>query len=320
MIMSRFRRRVTGTATATPGEREHASDVAKPSSHKTRHAIFYDVENTSSPNDVSRVVDQLELDRTRSDTQLVAVGNWRVIGQETARLLARQGAELVHSAPSTGVRDWSDLRIAVDAGIWLGAAKPGDMLDVVSDDQAFDAVGDVAATLGVRFRRIPSRDRTAAHAAVRHEPRARSTSRTSAAAATSSATSSDRQASHEDILAFVHRLMPSDASGQAAGVSLDALSNALKDAGFVRAPGSFRLVTRLRRMKELRVTSEGMIHFASPEYAAAAEVSATDDRAEGAKPRRRRGRRGGRRRGGRHRSGPGAANGDASEASPPEIV
>jgi len=319
MIMSRFRRRVTGSATATPGEREHASDAAKPSSHKTRHAIFYDVENTSSPDDVSRVVAQLELDRSRSDTQLVAVGNWRVIGQETARLLARQGAELVHSAPSTGVRDWSDLRIAVDAGIWLGAAKPGDMLDVVSDDQAFDAVGDVAATLGVRFRRIPSRDRIT-HAAVRHEPRPRSTARPSSPSSASSASSSDRQASHEDILSFVHRLVPSDASGQTGGVSLDALSNALKDAGFVRAPGSFRLVTRLRRMKELRVTSEGMIHFASPEYAAAAEASATNDRAEGAKPRRRRGRRGGRRRGGRHRSEPGAGNGDAAEASPPEVV
>ncbi len=136
MIMSRFRRRLTASS-----EPQQAAGTPK-----QRHAIFYDVENTSSPDDVSRVMAEIEMNRSRSDTHLVAVGNWRVIGQETARLLARQGAELVHSAPNTGVRDWSDLRIAVDAGIWLGSARPGDMLDVVSDDQAFDAIGDVAAT------------------------------------------------------------------------------------------------------------------------------------------------------------------------------
>jgi hypothetical protein len=238
----------------------------------------------------------LEVDRSRCETQLVAVGNWRVIGQETARLLAKQGAELVHSAPSTGVRDWSDLRIAVDAGIWLGSAKPGDMLDVVSDDQAFDAVGDVAATLGVRFRRIPSRERVHRHAP---EPeRGRSRARASGGGTSGTSGAASAGASHEDILAFVHRLMPSDG-----GVSLDALSNALKDAGFSRSPGSFRLITRLRRMKELRVNSDGIIRFASPEDAAAAEgaasVSVTADINK--PPRRRRGRRGGRRRGGRHR-------------------
>src|SRR5437899_2646985 len=90
-------------------------------------------------------------------TELVAVGNWRVIGNDTARLLASRGAHLVHSAPSVGVRDWSDLRIAVAAGAWLAAARPGDLLEIVTDDQAFDAVGDVAASLGVRFRRLSYR-------------------------------------------------------------------------------------------------------------------------------------------------------------------
>jgi len=290
---------VAGNAATAPGQLQQTGDATKTPGGRTRHAIFYDVENTSSPDDVSRVVALLEVDRSRCDTQLVAVGNWRVIGQETARLLAKQGAELVHSAPSTGVRDWSDLRIAVDAGIWLGSAKPGDMLDVVSDDQAFDAVGDVAATLGVRFRRIPSRDRVR----VAPEPeRGRARGRVSGGGGGGGAlpASSDGQASHENILAFVHRLMPSESSGQG-GVSLDALSNALKDAGFSRAPGSFRLITRLRRMKELRVNSDGIIRFASPEDAKAAEGVASVTVAEASKPRRRRGRRGGRRRGGRHR-------------------
>src|SRR5262249_39381803 len=53
--------------------------------------------------------------------------------------------------------DWSDLRIAVAAGIWLAAAGPGDTIEIVSDDRAFDAVGDVAASLGIGFRRLSYR-------------------------------------------------------------------------------------------------------------------------------------------------------------------
>src|SRR5206468_3888672 len=85
------------------------------------------------------------------------VGNWRVVNHDTARLLAERGAHLVHSAPAVGVRDWSDLRIAVDAGVWLAQARPGDLLEIVTDDQAFDAVGDVATSLGVGFRRLSFR-------------------------------------------------------------------------------------------------------------------------------------------------------------------
>src|SRR5262245_22690313 len=122
-----------------------------------RRGIFFDVENTSRPQDIEFVLRHLMIDRVGIDTDFTAVGNWRVIGHETARLLAQTGASLVHSAPSTGVRDWSDLRIAVAAGVWLAGARPGDMIDVVSDDQAFDAVGDVAASLGVQYRRLSYR-------------------------------------------------------------------------------------------------------------------------------------------------------------------
>src|SRR5439155_4485288 len=99
----------------------------------------------------------LALARVGGRTESFAVGNWRVIGHATARLLARQGAALVHSAPSVGVRDWSDLRIAVASGVWLAGARPGDVIEIVSDDRAFDAVGDVAASLGVMFRRLSYR-------------------------------------------------------------------------------------------------------------------------------------------------------------------
>src|SRR5437870_5288414 len=123
----------------------------------TRHAIFFDVENTSHPAHIEGVIERLAIDHLGRSTEFVAVGNWRVIGHETARLLARHGAQLVHSAPSTGVRDWSDLRIAVSAGVWLAGAHPGDVIEIVSDDRAFDAVGDVAASLGITFHRLTAR-------------------------------------------------------------------------------------------------------------------------------------------------------------------
>src|SRR6266568_1683122 len=122
-----------------------------------RRAIFFDVENTSRAEHIARMVDHLAVDRRGLRTDFVAVGNWRVIGHDTARLLARHGAHLVHSAPSVGVRDWSDLRIAVAAGVWLASARPGDVIEIVSDDRAFDAVGDVSASLGIAFRRLSFR-------------------------------------------------------------------------------------------------------------------------------------------------------------------
>jgi hypothetical protein len=42
-------------------------------------------------------------------------------------------------------------------------------------------------------------------------------------------------------------------------VTLDALANALKQRGFSRPPGSPRLITRLRRIKELEVSRSGVI-------------------------------------------------------------
>jgi hypothetical protein len=119
--------------------------------------VFFDVENSSRGDHVAAVLAHLGLPDWTNDTRIVAIGNWRVVGAETARLLAHAGADLIHSAPVLGVKDWSDLRIAVDAGRWLGTARPADLLEIVSDDQAFDAVGDVAATIGVIFRRVSHR-------------------------------------------------------------------------------------------------------------------------------------------------------------------
>ena len=108
-------------------------------------------------------------------------------------------------------------------------------------------------------------------------------------------------------------------------MSIDALSNALKERGFRRTPGSPRLVTRLRRIKELEVNRQGTVRLLEPgvEEPASGEPSTSapdtpqpEHAAEGNPPgegesaagpaRRRRRRRGGRRRRGRGSTQPAA--------------
>ena len=258
-----------------------------------RRAIFFDVENTSRAEHIARVVDYLAVDRRGLRTDFVAVGNWRVIGHDTARLLARHGAHLVHSAPSVGVRDWSDLRIAVSAGVWLASARPGDVIEIVSDDRAFDAVGDVAVGLGITFRRLSYRGLTGAapreEEAVKREPSAQTRGRgrggrrgrrggwrdrpappppaPAAAPSVPRARGRDEHppvgeqhtAPHDELVGIVRDLI-----GAAGGrvVTIDTLANALKSRGFSRPPGSPRLSTRLRRIKELTVSRSGALTLA----------------------------------------------------------
>jgi hypothetical protein len=293
-----------------------------------RRAIFLDVENTSRAQHLAHVIDHLGVDPWDRRTELVAVANWRVVGHEAARLLAARGAHLVHSAPSTGVRDWSDLRIAVAAGIWLAAARPGDLIEIVSDDRAFDAVGDVAASLGIEFRRLSyrrlkedgegpvaeadSRPAMASAAGSRRRRRRRgrgpgspppvsgherrpadaregvrhSASATPPAGRTGSgrrrpvshpprpvsahpprpahaprppAEASHTTAPHDEVVSVVRGLVESSPKRS---VSIDAVANALKSRGFQRSPGSPRLVTRLRRIREILVSPSGTIRLA----------------------------------------------------------
>ena len=266
-----------------------------------RRAIFFDVENTSRAAHIARVIEHLAVDRADRRTDFVAVGNWRVIGHDTARLLARHGAHLVHSAPSVGVRDWSDLRIAVAAGVWLASARPGDVIEVVSDDRAFDAVGDVSASLGITFRRLSFRgligegarpaeevEREPAEPAAGGRRHSRRRGRggwrdRQAAPRPSPAPSApesparrhgERQpveephtAPHDELVTIVQDLIQ-NASGRV--VTIDTLANALKSRGFSRPPGSPRLITRLRRIKELTVSRSGAITLTTSEDAAGA--------------------------------------------------
>jgi len=295
-----------------------------------RRAIFFDVENSSRADHAARVLAHLAIDRTTRATELFAVGNWRVVSHDTARLLAERGAELMHTAPSVGVRDWSDLRIAVAAGLWLAAARPGDLLEIITDDQAFDAVGDVATSLGVGFRRLSYRALAGAGVelppveARAAEPRSRRRRRGGRrgrwegaaaplppiAAAAPVANGGEpageaHTAPHDELLAVARELL---AGAPARTVSIDALSNALKAHGFRRTPGSPRLITRLRRIKELEVSRTGAIRLvdSGPTEEAAAHGAegaeappAAMDAAAPTPGKRRRRRRGGRRRRGR---------------------
>src|SRR5438094_4054428 len=248
-------------------------------------------------------------------------------GRKPAR--RRRGAHLVHSAPSVGVRDWSDLRIAVDAGVWLAQARPGDLLEIVTDDQAFDAVGDVATSLGVGFRRLSfralagagvepppeeararephGRRRRRGGRRGRREEAAPAPSRPIAPAANGGEPAGEAHtAPHDELLAVARELL---AGVPERTVSIDALSNALKARGFRRTPGSPRLITRLRRIKELEVSRTGGIRLVEPgpaEEAAEREAGepeaapGAEDAAAAPTPgKRRRRRRGGRRRRGR---------------------
>jgi len=255
----------------------------------TRRAIFFDVENTSRVQHISRVIDHLAVDRLGRRTDFIAVGNWRVIGHDTARLLASHGAQLLHSAPSVGVKDWSDLRIAVAAGVWLGTARPGDIIEIISDDRAFDAVGDVATSLGVTYRRLSYRRLTGVSSPVmpvdepaaqpyqepRVDPRGgrrrrgrrgghrRDTPAPPPATPASPPPPAARPgaeephtAPHDELLGVARDLIQRSPSQM---VTLDALANALKARGFSRPPGSPRLITRLRRLRELQVNRSGQI-------------------------------------------------------------
>lgn len=304
-----------------------------------RRAVFIDVENTSRPGRITEAFEVLRIDHANATTDIVASGNWRVIGNETARLLAGRGAQLVHSAPKTGVRDWSDLRIAVGAGVWLASARPGDRLDIVSDDKAFDAVGDVAATLGVDFHRHTFRrgagdaiaevtptaeraPRTRGGSGRRRGGRGRSpASRPSSAvvsAGAAAAESPEMAPSIEEAPAAAAVTVQEVVEGAAPvddllhvireqlaaapqGITLNNVANRLKQLGFQRPPNSPRLVTRIKAFKELSVTPRGLIRMADATGPAAEEPEAVvEGGVAAANGEKRRRRRGGR---GRRRGG-----------------
>lgn len=352
--------------TAKKATRAKRSNIAvvtrKPPTPQTstrvpRRAVFIDVENTSSEDDLFEVVEALKIDRAAQPTEFSAVGNWRAIGQRLGRRLAAMGAQLVHSAPATGVKDWSDLWIAVAAGCWLGQAQPGDVLEIVSNDRAFDAVGDAAAARGVTYRRLLHKRGAAAAAAVAaaaedEEPKRRRRSRggrrrrgrsatpasahetTPSAAppaprapephATAAHRAPHRAPAHaarpahpalheaeahgatrDQIVSVIGRLSGHDPHRW---INLDVLEKALKAEGFARPPGSPRLVTRLRSLKDVELDSHGRARLAPTAALPDAEPAAVEPETAAAEPAEAPKKR-------RHRSRKATGGGDGGESA-----
>ena len=104
-------------------------------------------------------------------------------------------------------------------------------------------------------------------------------------------------APHDELVLVVRELAERTPNG---AVLIDNVARTLKARGFSRPAGSPRLVTRLRRIKELSVSPTGMITLAPGalhvEPAPPALVDAPGEAAAAPKRARRRSRRGGRRR------------------------
>ena len=104
----------------------------------------------------------------------------------------------------------------------------------------------------------------------------------------------------DELVNVVRELVEQSPNG---AVLLDTLARTLKARGFSRPAGSPRLVTRLRRIKELAVSPTGMITLvgeAAPAEPVTPAVGEALEPAPATGRRRRRGRRGGR---GRRRPG-----------------
>lgn len=289
----------TVTTKAPARTRRTKAKAAAATVQLPRRAIFIDVENTSSEASLFETIESLAIDRNAQPTELVAVGNWRAVGQTVGRRLGALGAQLVHSAPARGVRDWSDLWIAVAAGCWLGQATPGDVLEIVSNDRAFDAVADAAAARGVVFHRLQHRH-GATVPAPSSEPRAsaarggrrrggrgrgqrRPTAvatpmRTSAApmrspaapATSAAASAAPHGASAVQMAGLIERLTSGEPGRW---INLDVLEKALKAEGFGRPAGSPRLVTRLRALKEMEIDSHGRVRLRQHHATASADMA-----------------------------------------------
>jgi hypothetical protein len=77
-------------------------------------------------------------------------------------------------------------------------------------------------------------------------------------------------APRDELIALVHDLMQRSPGRP---LTLDTLANALKSRGFSRPPGSPRLITRLRRIKEIALSRTGVVTLVGSQSAVSDEES-----------------------------------------------
>src|SRR5207237_5423699 len=113
---------------------------------------------------------------------------------------------------------------------------------------------------GRRLRRGPAQPAPWGQAAVPATAPAAPLALPAVPASTNGAEKDIQGATPEQIIATIARLT---ARAPERGVNLDLLINALKAEGFGRPAGSPRLVTRLRKMKDVEVSPTGMVRLVS---------------------------------------------------------
>ena len=87
---------------------------------------------------------------------------------------------------------------------------------------------------------------------------------------TAQTTLTAQTAPRDELIALVHDLMQRSPGRP---LTLDTLANALKSRGFSRPPGSPRLITRLRRIKEIALSRTGVVTLVGSEGAVSPEES-----------------------------------------------
>ena len=152
---ARARKRRTNSAPAVETSTMRRGGGGTGGAPTARHLLVVDVDESSGVDEIARLLADLEPRILRADTELLAVGDWRALVDEAAALLVRRGVRLVPSAPHLDRGSRRGVPIAVAIGLWLSGSAPGAALEILSEDHAFDTVGEVATSRGAIFRRLP---------------------------------------------------------------------------------------------------------------------------------------------------------------------
>jgi len=139
------------------------------------HLVLLDIGESTGVAAIASALDDLGSQSLNSDGAVLAVSAGCTLDPEAALLLARRRVRSIPVRPEPGSGIRRGVALAVAAGLWLSSSKPGDLLEIVSDDLIFDTVGNVATGRGAVFRRVPYHQ--AAFGLVAENSTVRSTSR-----------------------------------------------------------------------------------------------------------------------------------------------
>ena len=149
------RRRLAGIEpqeqASSPTAATNSSSVGMP------HLVLHDVAESTGVAAIARALDDLGPQALHTDGAVLAVSAGRTLDPQAEDVLAGRHVRSIPVGPEPGPGSRRGVTLAVAAGLWLSRSKPGDILEIVSDDLVFDTVGNVATGRGAVFRRVPYR-------------------------------------------------------------------------------------------------------------------------------------------------------------------